>query len=222
MASWNELFLNYKNINTIPQQEVYKFIQRLDSVFAGESLRIWDLCCGAGRHTVLISEMGHSVYGSDISENGIDHTRKWLESKCMEAELAISDMTVFPWYNMKFHGTICWDALSYNKIENIKIAVDIVYDNTIDGGMFMISLLSTKGGLYGKGIEIERNTFTRDDGEEAGIPHHNFDESEIRDLFKRWHIIYLVEQICDYIEIEPNYYETNPFPYTKWGVIAKK
>lgn len=222
MANWNELFLNKKYINTIPQQEVYKFIKKLEGIFTERPLLIWDLCCGAGRHTVLISKMGHNVYGSDISENGINHTRKWLNSEGLKAELEVSDMTVFPWDGLKFHGVICWDALHHNTIANIKKTVDIIYDNMRDRGMFMVTLLSTKGGAYGKGIEIEENTFVRDDGEEAGVPHHYFDETEIRLLFKEWKIVYLVEQISNYIEIEPNYYETNPFPYTKWGVIVKK
>lgn len=222
MADWNELFLNNKYINVLPQQEIYKFIKKLEVMFAERPLLIWDLCCGAGRHTVLISKMGHSVYGSDISENGINHSRKWLESENLEAELAISDMTVFPWSNLKFHGTICWDALHHNTIANIKKSVDIVYDSMREGGMFMLSLLSTKSGAYGKGVEIEKNTFIREGWEESGVPHHYFDVVEIRDLFRKWKIVCLVEQICEYVEVEPNYHETNPFPYTKWGVIVKK
>lgn len=222
MADWNELFLDNKNINIIPQQEVYKFIKKIEGIFTERPLLIWDLCCGAGRHTILVSKMGHSIYGSDVSVNGINHTRKWLRSENLKAELAVSDMTVFPWNNLKFHGVICWDALHHNNIANIKKAVDIIYDNMIDGGMFMLTLLSTKGGAYGKGVKIEKNTFVRDDGEEAGVPHHYFDEAEIRDLFRRWKIVYLIEQISDYIEVEPNYYETNPFSYTKWEIIVEK
>lgn len=222
MADWNELFLDDKYINMVPQQEVYRFIKKLEGIFQERPLLVWDLCCGAGRHTVFISKMGHSVYGSDVSENGISHTRKWLESEGIKAELAISDMTVFPWDGLKFNGVICWDALHHNNIKNIKKAVDIICDNMKSGGMFMVTLLSTKGGAYGKGTEIEKNTFVRDDGEEAGVPHHYFDETEIRDVFKKWKIVCLVEQISDYREIEPNYYDTNPFPYTKWGVIVEK
>lgn len=222
MADWNELFLDKKNINSVPQQEVYKFIQKLEGIFTERPLSIWDFCCGAGRHTVFIAKMGHRAYGSDISENGIRHTRKWLDNEGLKAELGISDMTEFPWDVLKFHGAICWDALHHNKIANILKAVNVIYDSLVVGGMFMLSLLSTKGGAYGKGEEIEKNTFIRDDSEEAGVPHHYFDEEEIRHLFRKWKIIYLVEQVSNYVEIEPNYHETNPFPYTKWGVIVKK
>lgn len=222
MATWNELFLDEKHIAALPQPEVYKFIKKLEGVFKENTLSIWDLCCGAGRHTVLIAKMRHRAFCSDISENGIDYTKMWLTSNGLEADLKISDMTEFPWENQKFHGAISWDALHHNNIVNIKKAVQNVYDNLVDGGMFMVSLLSTKSGSYYKGKEIEYNTFVNDDGDEAGVPHHYFDENEIRGLFMGWKILCLVEHVSSYIETEPFYYETNPFSYTKWGVIVQR
>ena len=222
LASWNELFLDERNIAALPQPEVYRFVKKLEGAFTQEKLSIWDLCCGAGRHTVLIAKMGHNAFGSDISENGIEHTKMWLKNNCLEADLKISDMTEFPWKNQKFHGAFSWDALHHNTIANIEKAVQNVYDSLLDGGMFMVSLLSTKSGSYHKGREIEYNTFISDDGDEAGVTHHYFDESEIRDLFSGWKILNLVEQVNTYIETEPLFYLTNPFPYTKWGVIVQK
>lgn len=79
-----------KFIPALPQPEMYKFIKVLEGIFPDGPLSIWDFCCGAGRHTVLISQMGHNAYGSDISENGINHTEKWLESNGLKATLKAS------------------------------------------------------------------------------------------------------------------------------------
>ena len=87
MATWNELFMDEKFIAALPQPEVYKFVKVLEGIFTDRPLSIWDFCCGAGRHTVLISQMGHNAYGSDISENGIKHTlrgKKILNDATME------------------------------------------------------------------------------------------------------------------------------------------
>ena len=222
MATWNELFLNEKFIAILPQPEVYKFVMKLEGIFPERPLSLWDFCCGAGRHTILISQMGHRVYGSDVSKNGISHTQKWVENIGLKVELKVSDMTVCPFNNIKFHGVICWDSLHHNTIENIRKATNVVYDSLIIGGMFMVTLLSTKGGAYGEGNEIEKNTFVRENWSEAGVPHHYFDEQEIRALFKQWKIVVLVEQVYTYLETEPDYYETNPFPYTKWNIIVQK
>ncbi len=222
MVTWNELFLDDKYIAALPQPEVYTFVKKLEGIFPERPLSIWDLCCGAGRHTVLMSRMGHRVYASDASENGIDHTQKWLENNGLMAELKVSDMTVYPFNSVKFHGVICWDAVHHNTVENINKAITVVYNSLITDGMFMVTLLSTKGRAYGYGNEIEKNTFTRTNGAEAGVPHHYFDELEIRELFKQWKIVILAEQVYTYLETEANYYETNPFPYTKWNVIVQK
>lgn len=222
MAAWDELFLDEKFIAALPQPEVYKFIKVLESIFPDRPLLIWDFCCGAGRHTVLISQMGHNAYGSDISENGINHTKKWLESIGLAADLKISDMTCNPFSGTKFHGAFSWDALHHNTIDNIKKAADNVYESLYDGGMFMVSLLSTKSGKANlRGKEIEKDTYIRVDGPEAGVPHHYFDEQGIRELFGKWKIVSLAHIDAAYIE-ENIDYTMNPFPYTKWNIIVQK
>lgn len=222
MATWNELFLDEKFVAALPQPEVYKFVKVLEGIFPDRPLSIWDFCCGAGRHTVLLSQMGHNAYGSDISENGINHTQKWLEVSGLRATLKVADMTESLFKGMNFHGALSWDALHHNTIDNINKAVENVYESLCEGGMFMVSLLNTKSGkAHLRGKEIEKNTFVRDDDSEAGVPHHYFDEQGIRELFKKWKIISLADIDVTYIE-ENIHYLSNPFPYTKWNVIVQK
>ena len=214
--------MDEKFIAALPQPEVYKFVKVLEDKFSDRPLSILDFCCGAGRHTILISQMGHNAYGSDISENGIKHTQKWLESNGLMATLKVEDMIDSLFRGMNFHGALSWDALHHNTISNINKAVYNVYESLCEGGMFMVSLLNTKAGRADlRGKEIEKNTFVREDGPEAGVPHHYFDEKGIRDLFKKWKIVSLVEVVVTFIETELHYLD-NPFPYTKWNVIVKK
>ncbi|MHB8062291.1 MAG: class I SAM-dependent methyltransferase [Ruminiclostridium sp.] len=161
------------------------------------------------------------LYGSDISENGINYTQKLLESNGLKATLEVVDMTDNPFTGLNFNGAISWDALHHNTISNINKAVNNVYENLCVGGMFMVSLLSTKGGAFHIGKEIEKNTFVREEGSEAGVSHYYFDGQGIRDLFKKWKIVSLIEVVVTYIETELDYL-VNPFPYTKWNVIVQK
>ena len=222
MATWNELFLNKENIQTIPQIEIYKFIKKSEGAFEERPLKIWDQCCGGGRHVILTAQMGHMAYGSDVSENGISHLSGWLKEENLNARLKIADMTNNPWPDEKFHGVTCWNALHHNVISNIRKAVDIIYDNTIENGMFIANLMSTKSGSFGKGEEIEKNTFIPRQGIDGCSMHHYFDEAEIRDVFKEWNILILAEQLMNYIETEPEFYRTNPFPWTKWQLLVQK
>ena len=222
MPSWNELFKDKENILDFPQTEVLKFVKRLESASGKRPLSIWDLCCGAGRNSIAIAEIGHVVYSSDASPTGVSNLKKLLETKRYHCETAVCDMSVNPWQKNDFDGVFCWDALHHNTIGNIKATVEMVYSSLSDGGLFMASLLSTKSGHHNKGTQIEPNTFIQDQGLESGVPHHYFNEEEIMTLFQEWKICILAEVVVNYVETENEFYKNNPFPYTKWNILAMK
>lgn len=222
MATWNELFTNEKHREMIPEPEVYKFVVSLEKLFSERPLRLWDVCCGAGRHTVLMARLGHEVYASDNAPNAIDLIREWLAEINLQAKVELADMTICPWPEVTFHGVISWNALYHNTLDNIHKAIDEIYSRLVPGGLFMGTFKSTKADLYGRGQEIEPDTFILDRGSEKGVLHHYFDEAGIRNLFKEWELISLAEQIITYIERGDNFLDYNPFPYTAWGILARK
>jgi hypothetical protein len=132
-------------------------------------------------------------------------------------------MTANPWSpNEKFHGVVCWDALHHNTLLNISKAVSILYEAMVPGGLLLLSLISTKSGTDGEGLEIERNTFVSDEGLEAGVPHHYFDRDEISSMFSKWTTVILAEVVVTYLETEKEFYNSNPFPYTKWNLLLRR
>ena len=222
MTTWNELFLDEKNRLKIPASEVHKFVMLLEELFSERPLRLWDLCCGAGRHTVLMSQLEHEVYASDNAPHAIEFTRKWMDEMKLKANLAVDDMTVCPWPEVKFHGILCWGSLPHNTLANIRKTIDMIHRQLVPGGLFLGTLRSTKADSYGSGTQVEPNTFIPDEGKEKGIIHHFCDEAEMRDLFGEWEIISLAEQVINYVERGENFLEHNPFSYTNWGILAQK
>ncbi len=222
MATWNELFLDDKNQAKASESEVHKFVLLLEKLFAERPLRLWDLCCGAGRHTVLMTQLGHKVYASDNAPNAIKLTKKWLSEMNLKAEAELADMTVCPWPEITFHGVISCGSLHHNTLGNVQKSVDMIYSRLVPGGLFMGTLKSTKADSYGSGDEIEPNTFIPDTGKEKGIIHHYCDEAEIRELFKKWELLSLAEQVINYVERGDNFLEYNPFLYTNWAILARK
>lgn len=222
MPTWDELFKDKKNILTFPQTEVMKFVDRLESTFDIRPLAIWDLCCGAGRNSVAIAKIGHNVYSSDVSPTGVNNLQSWLRSEDLWCETQVCEMSENPWKKHDFNGVFCWDALHHNTIGKIKTTVDMVHDSLTRSGLFMASLLSTKSGQQDKGRQIEPSTYIYDQWAESGVPHHYFDETEIRDLFNGWKFLILAEIEVNYIETENEFYKNNPFPYTKWNVLVTK
>jgi SAM-dependent methyltransferase len=222
MATWDELFAEGKLIARNPQTEVLCFAGTLESIFSERPLRIWDLCCGAGRHAKALAAMGHAVFASDVSPTGIDMTRALLYEQRLKAELAVSDMVICPWPSVRFHGVLSWDSLHHNTVARIKESVSAVQRQLLPGGLFLLTLKSTKADSFGTGKEIEPGTFVPMDGFEAGVPHHFFDESQIRALFEDWEILVLVELVMDYRVRGQDFYEMNPFAYTRWGILVRR
>lgn len=222
MTSWNELFLDEKNIRKFPESDVGKFVISLENLFTERPLRLWDNCCGAGRHTVTMAAHGHKLFASDNAPNAIALTRELLAERQLSAELALADMTVCPWPDLTFHGVLGWDALHHNTLHNIQKAVVEIHNRLIPGGLFMGTLKPTKADSFGSGQEIEPGTFIPSEGRESGIPHHYFDEKEVRELFSDWEILSLAEQVVRYVVRAGNFMELNPFEYTKWKVLARR
>lgn len=224
MANWNELFYNTENCLKAPETEIYKFINLLKRNFNTSKLKVWDLGCGAGRHTVAMSLLGNTVYASDNSEKAISLTTEWLEKLNLCANIKKSEMNIFPFDNETFHGVISWDVLQHNTLEKIKETINIIWTHLVPGGMLLATIKSDKADLYGQGTEIEHNTFVLDTGKEAGVPHHYFNETELRELFDQnmWHIKVMAEQIVDNVEKPDEFWKYTPFRNTTWCVLMQK
>jgi hypothetical protein len=162
------------------------------------------------------------VFASDASGNGVDILRGRLAESGLEAETAVADMAECPWPEASFHGVVSWDSLHHNLTFGIRSALGAVYEHLVPGGFFLATLKSVRADSFGIGYEVEPGTFVQDSGPEAGVPHHYFEEVEIRRNFDAWELCVLLERVCDYREKCGGFLELNPFDYTAWCVLARK
>ncbi len=64
----------YKNRN---EQEAQDFLQKLvPNLTLNKSAKFLDSCCGKGRHSQVINNLGFEVIGFDLSENSIEEAKK--------------------------------------------------------------------------------------------------------------------------------------------------
>ena len=224
MSNWNELFYDEMHCAKAPEAEIFKFINLLKKTFNTSSPTVWDLGCGAGRHTVAMADIGGIVYASDNSEKAIDLTREWLFKLNLNAKIKKAEMNEFPFENLLFHGVVSWDVLQHNTLDKIKETIHLIWEHLLPNGMLLATIKSDKADLYGKGIEIEHNTFILDTGKEAGVPHHYFDETELRNLFNPnlWEIKAMAEQIIVNVEKPNEFWKYTPFRNTTWCVLMQK
>jgi 2-polyprenyl-3-methyl-5-hydroxy-6-metoxy-1,4-benzoquinol methylase len=224
MPTWNEIYGREKMIRMSPSPGVQKLVVILEERFDDRPLRLWDLCCGTGRNTVFMAELGHDVYGSDNAPMAIEKAGEWFNRKGLKAELAVADMAVCPWDEVRFHGVVCWHGLQHNTYDNIEKTIQNVHKRLLPGGMLLLATTSIHQDGYAKGEKIEAGTFVKDDGKEKGIPHHYFTEKELRWLFEDWDLLVLAESNTNYLEknLGEGFERMNPFRYSGWGVLAAK
>ena len=222
MASWNELFADEKYREMIPETAVYRFCSMVEGAFDERPLKLWDLGCGAGRHTMALAWLGHDVYATDAAPRAVDLTKQRLAELDLSAEVRLADMMHCPWQPSNFHGAVSWNVLHHNRIAAIREAVSHIYESLIPGGMLMVTLKSDKADFAGQGTEIEPGTFIHDIGDKSGVPHHYFNEVGIRDLFSGWKFMVLAEQVIAHLERPDRFWEYTPFPFTNWRDCCEK
>jgi SAM-dependent methyltransferase len=222
VPTWDELFKDERFRASAPEAELFKFLSILRSRFADRPLYVWDLGCGAGRHTAALAEAGNETFASDCSPRAVQLTQELLQSRGLQAKVALGDMAVSPWPEQFFHGIFSWDVIHHNRLAAIRETMAMIHRSLLPGGLFIGTFLSDKAGNYGQGTALEPGTFVMDDGPESGVPHHFFDEAGIRKLFKDWELLILAEEITRYVETAERFWEWTPFRFTKWNVLARK
>lgn len=188
MPEWNDLFKEEQHRWEEPHDLVVAFAQELGRRGAR---RVLDLGCGAGRHVVYLARAGFEVYSTDVSPRGLDYTRAWLDREGLHAELQLGDMTVIPYPDGYFDAMVSTYVIHHNTLDNIRRCVAEMHRALATGGRALLIVQSKRGWRYGKGRQIELDTFLPPSGADAGIPHHFFDEQDLRDLFAQFTIVEL-------------------------------
>ncbi|MBN1051160.1 class I SAM-dependent methyltransferase [Clostridium botulinum] len=167
-----------------------------------KSTKVLDIGCGAGRHVYFMANENIDAYGVDISQSGIEYTTKLLKENGVSANLEISSMDKLPFEDNYFEGIICYGVLYYCKNKEIKNAVQEMKRVLVENGKGLVVVRNKKDYRYGKGKEIEKNTFLikeRDKSKcafnENGMTMHFFDRKEVEELFKEFKEVEIDEVI---------------------------
>lgn len=185
MPTWDELFKREEFCLREPYHGVVRFAQLLKE--KGARL-VLDLGCGAGRHLVYLAKEGFEVHGADISETGLEYARHWLSEEGLAAELVRADMTQISYPDGFFDAAISTFVIYHGSLEDMHRTLGEIHRVLRPGGLAFITFKSKHSFRYGKGREIEPNTFIPDTGEDAGVPHHYSDREELEELLQNFTI----------------------------------
>jgi ubiquinone/menaquinone biosynthesis C-methylase UbiE len=185
MTQWDQILPEKEYSPREPDEPVVSFINSLQKK---KGIRALDLACGTGRHVVYIAEQGFDANGADASDTGLKLTRERLRKRKLPADLVRCDMNHLPYVDHCFDTVICTRAIYHQKQKGIKTTLSEIRRILRKHGRVLVDFLSRRTYSYGKGVEVERDTFVETEGHEKGVLHHFVDKQEIEILFSRFKI----------------------------------
>lgn len=181
-----------------PNQSV---VEWADTLPTGAS--ILDVGCGVGRHVIYLGGRGFQMAGMDVSPSGV----KISQEVCLQSHIPfdgrVAEMASLPWEDAVFDAALSTSTICHSVRADIARALDEVWRVLKPGGLFLVDFLHKDTLSYqrtreqaarGELTEIEPDTFvdqspTPDLMDDAFLPHHYSDETDVRDLLKRFEIL---------------------------------
>ena len=149
--------------------------------------RVIDVGCGNGNTMLQALEKGYNVTGLDFSKAATEMAGERIASRGFDAELVTGNI-LDPGLDLgRFDCVLLHHVLDNMLVEERKITLQRVKDLLEEGGIISFQDLSTGDVRYGKGEEVERNTYLKGDG----IRLHFFELDETRDLFSEFKVLEL-------------------------------
>jgi ubiquinone/menaquinone biosynthesis C-methylase UbiE len=121
---------------------------------------ILDLGCGAGRPTVFLAEKGFDVVGVDISKSALKLASAWArKERLTNVALIHGTMTHLPFRHGCFDAVVSVSVIVHAMKKDIEHAMAEIHRILKKNGLLLINLTSVKDPRYGKGEEVEKDTF---------------------------------------------------------------
>jgi ubiquinone/menaquinone biosynthesis C-methylase UbiE len=182
MTQWDQILRNKHYSEEKPDEAVVDFITCLEN--RGQTLKVLDLACGAGRHTVYVARHNLEAHGADLSQTGLKKTKNRLKKQKLSGNLVKCDMKALPYVDLCFDAIICFQAIYHQKQKAIRQTATEIQRTLKRNGIFLTNFLSKNTYSYGKGIKIEKDTFAETEGPEKDVLHQFVDKNGLMNLMK--------------------------------------
>jgi SAM-dependent methyltransferase len=170
---WDEIFRTDAAIFAEAHPLVVRFAERV----AGIGGRVLDIGCGTGRHLRVFADHGYDVVGLDSSPAALRGASALVPS----AKLVLGNLfEVLPFADGEFSVVVACQSIHHAMASQVNAALAEISRVMARGAWFYVSVptLRNQGQRF---AQVEPSTFVPLDGPEEGLPHHFFDEGQLRE-----------------------------------------
>jgi SAM-dependent methyltransferase len=172
---------------------ILRRVRRLLPFLRAKSVKsILQLGCVDDEVTSFMITEGFKVSVIDPSEESLASLKKGLDSRGLSTELTQSAFDKLPIPKERFDFALAFNSLYGTDYEGLRRSLDSLFKLLREDGFFYITLASTKHADYGKGDEVEQNTFDL-----GGLVRHYSDAADIVNLLRHVEVIDLREEEQD-------------------------
>ena len=158
--------------------------------FQQEGVRtILDLGFGVGRHAILCAKAGFEVYGLEASASGLAYASRWAEQEGVEVMLQTGDMGALPYGDDFFDLILTWNVIYHGTADRVQQTIAEIRRCLTPDGHLLCTLISTQHHHFGRGQEVEPNTFVVPGAGEKSHPHLYFDRAAIERAFSDFDLV---------------------------------
>lgn len=200
MSSWEHIFKKKGKVF----DEVDPGLDKVVELFDEKGIRrVLDLGFGSGRHTVFLASHGFEVYGTELSETGLEMTKEWLNNEGLPAQLSLASCyEKFPFENKFFDAVVSTRVIYHNYHEKVLYCISEIERVLKKNGLLYVLVPDQRykeRDLILK--QVESHTYIPQNGDEKGVPHVIYDESLLRSDFKNFEIVDLRHSESDHFSL---------------------
>ncbi|NMA73278.1 MAG: class I SAM-dependent methyltransferase [Bacteroidales bacterium] len=159
VETWNEVYASGRSLLVWPDENVISSLNR----HKGKFTKGIDLACGAGRHTILMAQMGIESVGVDSSHASIEYAKKRSESLNIKNIDFINGLVQdLELEKEGFDIVIAWGLIHYLDKKDQEEFLNKVMSILRPNGMFLLTLRSEEDSRKTYGTKIEENRYLVD------------------------------------------------------------
>lgn len=178
---WNEIYEDQGEVQKDILEPVAAFV---DEIMGKNLKKVLDLGCGTGRNAIYMAKLGLDITASDISDKGLEITKKKSKRLGLDIKTVKHDIRTIPYKDDTFDAILCTWVSGHGNDEDMKSHAKEMLRVVKPNGMIFVDYPSKLDKRYGVGIEIEKDTFLENMEGEEKIPHHYSSLTEIEEIYE--------------------------------------